>query len=302
MKVHPAATVIAAAVGALSVLAGAGCAENGVKSAAAGGSASASGTISTDGSVYDTQTTEISAANLSGSGEVATQNSELTPDSEVVAADAVAQTQAQSVATAWGTVTGDCGTGWLKAALTSPTPSFHTSTYAFGNVGPFDATKLRALAKQRRNGPNNGGSSNCSEAMSIQTICDCEGSTALKLELQIAFTAKGQTTDWLGELDGVKFGVSVSRVYLGPTTTGYTAVDADKLLKKKLGGINASTLLVAPTDVWKKQVLHLWTLRPEWVPIVQAAWQGLDAATKADTAVLVTVELGSSHIVAETCK
>lgn len=204
--------------------------------------------------------------------------------------------------TAWGQIEGACATGWLAQALNEPTPSFHVTTYAFAAGGPFDPAPLLPLALKRRNGPNNGGSSNCSEAMSIQTICDCEGAKPVKLELEIAFTEKGQTTDWLGELDDVKFGVSVSRIYLGPTATTYTQADATKLLEKKLGGINASTALVAAHDKWKKQVLHLWTLRPEWVPIVQQAWSKLPAALRADTAVLVTIEAGSENVVKETCK
>ncbi len=210
--------------------------------------------------------------------------------------------QAQPKKTAWGQVQGACATAWLAHSLAETTPSFHVNTYTFASSGPFDPTPLLPLATKRRNGPNNGGSSNCSEAMSIQTICDCESAKPLKLELEIAFTAKGQTTDWLGELDGVKFGVSVSRIYLGPTATTYTETDATKLLEKKLGGINASTGLVASRDKWKKQVLHLWTLREDWVPAVQQAWIKLPAALKADTAILVTVEKGSEHIVKETCK
>ncbi|MBM4343179.1 MAG: hypothetical protein FJ100_07345 [Deltaproteobacteria bacterium] len=210
--------------------------------------------------------------------------------------------QPQPKKTAWGEVTGACATAWLAQALAESAPSFHVNTYSFASAGPFDAAPLRPLAAKRRTGPNNGGSSNCSEAMSIQTICDCEGAKALKLELDIAFTEKGQTTDWLGELGGVQFGVSVSRVYLGPKATAYSEADATKLLEKKLGGINASTALVAARDKWKKQVLHLWTLRPDWVPVVEQAWTKLPAAVKADTAVLVTVEVGSDHIVTETCK
>jgi hypothetical protein len=208
-----------------------------------------------------------------------------------------------SGSTAWGKVSGACGTGWLKAALADPQPSFHVSAYQFASGGgPFDPKPLRPLAYKRRNGPNAGGSSNCSEAMSIQTICDCEGAKPLKTELEIVWTQKGPTTDWSGELDGVKFGVSVSRIYLGPTVTAYTAADAKKLLEKKLAGINESSTLVAPADKWKKQILHLWTLRPEWIATVKSTWEGLDAKLKADTAILVTVEQGSEHIVKETCK
>ncbi len=200
--------------------------------------------------------------------------------------------------TAWGTLTGACGT--LGAELTNPSPSFHTNTYVFAS-GAFDAKPLRSLAQKRYSGPNNGGSSKCSEAMSIQTLYDCEGITGLKTEVEIAWAVTGQTTDWLGQLGAHKVGVSVSRAYQGPTDQTYTVEDATTLLKKKLGGINASTQNVAAADAWTKQVLHIWTLQPTWVAVLETAWTQLDAALKADTVVLVTVEQGSTAITADTC-
>ncbi len=52
---------------------------------------------------------------------------------------------------------------------------------------------------------------------------------------------------------------------------GPALADSTRLLKKKLGGTNSSTASVAAADKWAKQILHIWTLRPDWVPVVQAA-------------------------------
>ena len=214
------------------------------------------------------------------------------------AADLTTDTAAGPKTTAWGTVTGTCGT--LTPTFTSKDPSFWVNTYTFTSA-KFDALPLRPFAAKRFSGPNAGGSSKCSEAMSMQLLYDCEGVKGLKTEVEIVFTRAGPNTDWEGIAGTTKLGVSVSRAYQGPTDNIFTDADAVTLLKKKLGGINASSLSVAPADKWTKQILHIWTLQPTWVPILQAAWSTLDPALKADTVVVVTVEVGSTAITADTC-
>jgi hypothetical protein len=202
--------------------------------------------------------------------------------------------------TAWGQIEGACG-GAISAELTQPTPSFLINTYTFAKPGPFDPGPLRPGALKRYEGDNAGGSSKCSEVMSMQLLFDCEGATTLKTELEIGYTGQGGITDWMAEFDGLKIGVSVTRAYLGPSVTTYSVDKAKELLTKKLAGIQESTGLVRPEDKWQKQILHVWTLQPTWVPMLQEAWNGIDAAVKADTIVLVTVEVGADSVVKDTC-
>lgn len=202
------------------------------------------------------------------------------------------------VTATFGTISGACGT--LGEAFTSPEPSFHSNVYDFDAA--FDPAALRSLAKKRLDGNNNGGSSKCSETMSIQTLYDCEGLVGLKTELEITWDVVGQTTDWLGEVDGVKVGVSVSRAYQGPNDQTYTVDDAVTLLTKKLGGINESTTNVNAADAWDKQVLHLWTLQPSWVAILEEGWNTLPSELRADTIIVVTVEQGSTAITTDDCQ
>lgn len=261
-----------------------GCTASAPAGSGAGATADASGAV-TD-AVAQSDTAAATSANSA---------SDATADlvaAETAAADATGK------ATPWGTITGACGT--LGPALASADPSFWVNTYNF-NSSNFDPSALRAFAAKRFSGPNAGGSSKCSEAMSMQLLSDCEGIAGYKTEVEIQFTATGPNTDWEGIWNGTKLGVSVSRAYLGPTKTTYTEADATTLLTKKLNGINASTLTVAPADKWAKQILHIWTLRPDWVPVVQAAWAKLDAKLRADTVVVVTVEVGSTAITADTC-
>ena len=77
--------------------------------------------------------------------------------------------------------------------------------------------------------------------------------------------------------------------------------DAIELLEKKLDGINESSANVADIDAWEKQVLHVWTLQPEWVETVLSAWEVLAPEYLANTVVLVTLEAGSTFVTTNAC-
>ncbi len=100
---------------------------------------------------------------------------------------------------------------------------------------------------------------------------------------------------------GDKVGVSVTRAYKGPVILEYTEADATELLIKKLDGINESTANVSAEDAWFKQILHVWTLHPEWGQTVADAWASLDTTLTSDTIVLVSVETGSDFVVTDSC-
>lgn len=202
--------------------------------------------------------------------------------------------------TPWGPIEGEaCGT--LTQALDAPTPSFHVTTWTF-EAETFDPTPLAPGPQQRFEGPNAGGSSKCSEVMSMTWLIECEGAAFYKTETQIIYDVAGSITDYEMIVDGDKIGVSVTRAYLGPFDMTYTEADATTLLTGKLEGVNESTLNVSDGDAWTKQILHIWTLQPTWVPILKTVWDGLDPALKADTVLLVTVESGSDYIVANDCE
>ncbi len=199
-----------------------------------------------------------------------------------------------------GQVTGAC-TGDIAQAVAADDAAFLTNTYTFDEAPAFDSTLLSPGALKRYEGENSGGSSLCSEVMSIQLLNECEGATLYKTEKEVLYTTEGKITDFIILLDGDKVGVSVTRAYKGPMGDTYTATDAEELLTKKLQGIVESTANVAPEDAWVKQILHVWTLKPDWVPILETAYEGIDDALKADTVVLVTVEANATWIVPDDC-
>lgn len=201
--------------------------------------------------------------------------------------------------TAWGTITGACG--MIGDAILIPGPTILTTTYTFNDATTFDPEPLAPGPKSRYEGENAGGSSICSEVMSMQLLIDCEGGKVLKKETEILYTGEGPKTDYITDIQGAKVGVSVTRAYLGPFVDTYTLEDATSLLTKKLGGVNESTLLVSPEDKWSKQILHIWTLDETWAQTVKTAWETLDTELKSNTIVLITVEEESDLIVTDKC-
>jgi len=203
--------------------------------------------------------------------------------------DVVDCTKSATVTTAWGTITGACGA--LASELASTQPTFLVSEYNFSDACAFDPSGLASGPNKRYEGDNAGGSSLCSEVMSMQLLADCDEASIYKTEKQIAYTScQGAITDYIAEIDDQLVGVSVTRAYKGPSIDVYSVQDATDLLEKKLAGVNESSSKVKPSDKWLKQVLHIWTLRKDWVPLLKVAWQNLDAKLRGDTIVWVTVE------------
>lgn len=203
------------------------------------------------------------------------------------------------VDTAWGTITGACGQ--LSSLLATAEGAFAENVYTFTASGSFDASALGAGPKKRFEGENAGGSSVCSEVMSMQLLLDCEGGVVVKTENEIIYASEGKKADYLMELTGQKVGVSVTRAYKGPAIDVYTADDATQLLEKKLLGMQQALTNVAVEDAWSQTMVHVWTLHPAWALTVALAWEGLDPALKKGVLVLVTVEEGSDAIVTDSC-
>ena len=201
--------------------------------------------------------------------------------------------------TVFGVIDGACGL--MGPEITSPEPSFFKSTYTFRDDFSFNIEEFSEGPQNRFAAGNAGGSSGCSEIISMQLLVDCQNAVVLKTENEILYQTEGKETDFLVSIEGQPVGVSVSRAYKGPFTTTYSVADATNLLEKKLEGVNESSLNVHPDDAWVKQILIIWTLHPDWADKVETAWLALGPELKADTILLVTVEQNSDMFVHDTC-
>ncbi|MGC4122140.1 MAG: hypothetical protein QM765_47690 [Myxococcales bacterium] len=194
----------------------------------------------------------------------------------------------------FGAISGTCGV--LDTELTDSDPHYFENHIDFGTDpydDPADRPQLTTGGQTMITLPNAGGSSGNSEAFSFEMLARCELANLYKTETQITYDITGKITDLEVFMDGYKIGVSVVRAMSYPETAPYTLAQAKSKLESKLSDIKASTLNVSAADKWVKQVLYVWAQTQTHADTVNQAYQQIDAATKADTIVIVTVSDGA---------
>lgn len=196
-----------------------------------------------------------------------------------------------------GTLTGSCGI--VRSQLLQATPSFELQHITFVSGETFGPASLSADAQRMLTTPNAGGSSIESEVMSFEILRYCEGAKLLKTETEILYMSvdSGVTniTDNLLEIDGKKVGVNPIRIYR-PSNVVLTDAAVKKDLSDKLTSIRNSSERVVPADKWVKQIMHVWTASSAATDAVKRMYPTIDAATKADTIVLVTETKGGGYL------
>lgn len=219
------------------------------------------------------------------------------PDAAVdhdAAGDAAIDTPAIDAATGFGELSGMCGVLNDPELLGgAPVLVQDAMTFARAYVDPDDRSLLTAGGVHLIETPNAGGSSEMSELFAFEQLARCEGASLVKTETEITYTnSGGKKTDILVMIDGHKIGVSVTRAFAFPIGTPYTEQQATTLLTRKLDDIQLSTANVTAADAWEKQILAYQAIDDQAAQTVVGVWNGLDAATKADTILLVTVTNG----------
>jgi len=145
------------------------------------------------------------------------------------------------------------------------------------------------------NEPNAGGSSAASEVLSFEILKNCFGARLVATEMEIQYNWGSKITDYSCEIYGRKFGVSVTRMidfhdidkgkFKPPLTRG----DISKLMKKKLGGILASTNGVFEEFKWEKQILHVFATSHKVREAFEMEWNTMSSDLRANTLVMITV-------------
>ncbi len=196
----------------------------------------------------------------------------------------------------FGQITGACGelddTEW-----TSSNSFLFRNHIDLGTTG-FDETKLTTGGQKLWKDGNLGGSSVHSEIFAYEVLQRCELAKLLKSEAEIKYTnTGGKKTDILVEIDTRKIGVSVTRAFHFPPTTPYTVEEATTLLKKKLSDIPLSAANATPQDAWVRSILSVIAYDKQYADVVEQAYKQLDAPTKANVILIVTVTDGKDDYV-----
>lgn len=212
-----------------------------------------------------------------------------TPDSAAIPDVAVAD-----AANGFGDLSGMCGVlGDPELVGSTPVLVEDAFTFARAYKDPDDRGLLTPGGVHLIETPNAGGSSELSELFAYEQLARCEGATLLKTETEVVYTdPNGKKTDMLVVVDGHKIGVSVTRAFAFPIGMPYTVTQATDLLARKLGDIQLSSANVASADAWDKQILAYQAIDNQAAQVVVDVWQGLDAALRADTILLITTTNG----------
>jgi hypothetical protein len=197
-----------------------------------------------------------------------------------------------------GTLRGTCQT--LRTMLASPAPSLLANDLTFMAPERYERASLSPGGQRLFDTPNAGGSSTESEVMSYEILHFCEGASLRATETEIRYmpvsdAGANSITDLLVEIDGMRVGVSVTRVYR-PAPMVLSDMDVADLLTRKLEGINRSSVRVLPIDRWVKQVLHVFVANTATATQVQRVWATLTAGVRADTIIELTTTRGGGFI------
>ena len=227
--------------------------------------------------------------------------SQTTPDappSTDGAADAAIDSPSGVPLSGFGDLGGMCGVLDV-ASLTGPTPMLFRDTLTFvrAYVDPDDRALLTPGGRHLAETPNAGGSSGLSEIFAYEELARCELASLLKTETEIVYDTTGKITDLEVLVDGHKIGVSVTRAVAFPFGSPYTLSTATTLLTRKLQDIQASSLNVSAADKWDKQILAILAWDDQAADVMAQAWMMADAATKADTEVIITVTGGDDTFI-----
>ena len=197
-----------------------------------------------------------------------------------------------------GTLYGPCGV--LRPMITSPMPSLVSNTLAFMPPERWERAALSPGGQRLFDTPNAGGSSIESEVMSYEVLFHCDMAGLAATETEVMYTPPDDAgpntiTDLVVTIDGMRVGVSVTRIYR-PMPMVLTDADVRSQLEGKLIGINRSSARVIPSQRWVKQILSVWVANATVADQVTRVWPTISAAIRADTIVLMTTTRGGGFI------
>ena len=198
----------------------------------------------------------------------------------------------------FGTISGPCG--MLSEVVTDPAPSSFLVLLAFP-PGGIDEDLLSPGAQRILMEPNAGGSSRVSEAMAYDVLERCEAATLLATENEVMYMTSmpDARTDLVVDVAATRLGVGVTRAFLFESmcvrSADYPATAARALLEDKLMDVIDSTMDVAESDRWQKQVVVVFAGSTGHAMTLSNTWEIIDPALRGDTLLYIIVTSGADN-------
>jgi hypothetical protein len=196
----------------------------------------------------------------------------------------------------FGTITGNCGV-LDDAEWGATAPFLFRNQVDFGAL-VFDASLLSAGGQEILAEGTAGGSSGNSEALAYDLLYRCELADLLLSETEVEYTDPDSSlTDFVASIDGRSIGVSVTRAFHYPPEDPCVEADLASLIGRKLDDALEAEANAAPANPWERSILHVIAYNAQCADAVEAVWTTLDAETRADTILMLTVTEGDDEFI-----
>jgi hypothetical protein len=120
---------------------------------------------------------------------------------------------------------------------------------------------------------NAGGSSNISEALSMQYMHNRFGANKFILECEVDYWIEYKMCDYIMRVNNTRIGVSVTRAITYPFTTSFTFEHAKILLDKKIYGLIVAQHSVNNRHSFSHSILHIWCYTLSSALYIKQAYQ-----------------------------
>jgi hypothetical protein len=131
---------------------------------------------------------------------------------------------------------------------------------SYCNLPPFEQIHLSETPKRSLTIRNAGGSSELSEALSMQVMYQLYGVTQFVPEKEVEYWIDYKMCDYLMVYQGTNIGVSVTRALMYPFEDDFTTEKAHWLVTKKLSGLVLARQTVNVRHQFYKSLLHIWCI------------------------------------------
>jgi hypothetical protein len=122
----------------------------------------------------------------------------------------------------------------------------------------FDDIEFADVAQRSMSIPNAGGSSNISEALSMEYMRRRFDAVDFVPEMEVVYWCDACLCDFLMILPGENVGVSVTRAVSYPFDAEYTMEHARELLNRKLYKLMVARNAISEEQSFYRSVLHVW--------------------------------------------